>query len=204
LPRLTWHRGAGAGLLGAWGLAVAFGMLLLGAYAAVPGDPGAPPVCWPAGTAVPLDSRRPTLLIFVHPRCPCSRASLDELAMILDRCGDRTAAHALVFRPRRDRPDWVPSALEAALAHIPGLRHRPDRGGEEARRFGAATSGHVLLYDTRGGLIFSGGITPGRGEPGDSRGRAALLGQIMGPEGEGPRHPVFGCSLRGCERIDSG
>jgi hypothetical protein len=190
------HRGAVAGLLGAWGLAVAAGMLLMGAYAARPGDAGAVPARWPAGGAVRLDGRRPTLLIFLHPRCPCSRASLDELAIILDRCGDRVSAHAVVFWARHDREDWVPSPFEAALTDIPGLAAHPDRGGEEARRFGVATSGHVLLFDTRGDLIFSGGITPGRGERGDSEGRAALLGRIMGERGEGPEPPVFGCSLR--------
>jgi hypothetical protein len=144
---------------------------------------------------VRLDGRRPTLLIFLHPRCPCSRASLDELAIILDRCGDRVSAHAVVFRPRPDRGDWLPSPVDAALAEIPGLVVHPDRG-DEARIFGVATSGHVLLFDTRGDLIFSGGITPGRGERWDSAGRAALLGRIMGERGEGPEPPVFGCSLR--------
>ena len=51
-----------------------------------------------------------------------------------------------------------------------GWRCVLDPGGAEARRFGVATSGHVLLYDTRGDLIFSGGITPGRGEQGDNAG----------------------------------
>ena len=70
-----------------------------------------------------------------------------------------------------------------------------DGDGAEARRFGVATSGHVLLYDPRGDLIFSGGITAGRGERGDNRGRAALLGRIMGTGREGLEHPVFGCPL---------
>ena len=196
MSRSTLHRGGVAGLLGAWGLAVTIGMLLMGAYAASPGDVGAVPVRWPAGGAVRLDGRRPTLLIFLHPRCPCSRASLDELAMILDRCGDRASAHAVVFRPRPEWEDWLPSPLDAALAEIPGLAVHPDRGGDEARRFGVTTSGHVLLYDTRGDLVFSGGITPGRGERGDGAGRAVLLGRIMGEREEGPGPPVFGCSLR--------
>jgi hypothetical protein len=189
------HRSV-AGLLGAWGLAVTIGMLLMGAHAASPGDAGSVPARWPAGGAVRLDGRRPTLLIFLHPRCPCSRASLDELAIILDRCGDRVSAHAVVFRPRPEREHWPPSPIDAALAEIPGPAVHPDRGGDEARRFGVATSGHVLLYDTRGDLVFSGGITPGRGERGDSVGRAALLGRITGERRESPEPPVFGCSLR--------
>jgi hypothetical protein len=195
VPGTILRRGDVAGLLAAWGLAVAAGMLLMAAYAAGPGDPGAPPARWPAGTAVPLDGRRATLLIFLHPRCPCSRASLGELAALLDRCGDRVSARAVLFRPRRYREGWFPPDLRAALAAIPGLEVRPDVDGEEALRFAVATSGHVLLYSPRGDLIFGGGITPGRGERGDNLGRAALLGRIMGTGGAGPGCPVFGCPL---------
>jgi hypothetical protein len=189
------QRGDAEGLLAAWGFAAAGGMLLMAAYAADPGDPGAPPARWPAGAAGPLDGRRPTLLIFLHPRCPCSRASLGELAALLDRCGDRVAARAVVFRPRHGREGWFPPDLRADLAEISGLEVSADDDGEEARRFGAATSGHVLVYGPRGDLIFSGGITPGRGERGDNLGRAALLGRIMGKGGAGPGCPVFGCPL---------
>jgi hypothetical protein len=170
-------------------------MLLMTAYAAGPGDPGAPPAHWPAGAAVPLDGRRTTVLIFLHPRCPCSRAGLGELADVLGRCGDRVSARAVVFQPGHDRERWFPLDLRAALAEIPGLEVGMDDGGAEARRFGVATSGHVLLYGPRGDLIFSGGITPGRGERGDNVGRAVLLGRIMGAGRERTEHPVFGCPL---------
>ena len=195
MPRLSRNRRDAAGLLAAWGVVVAIGMLLMGAYTARPGDPGSAPVRWPAGTGLRLDGRRPTLLIFLHPRCPCSRGSLAELATVLDRSGGRVSASAVLWRPRRDRESWVPSDLEAELTNQPGLTVAIDRGGEEARRFGVATSGHVLLYDARGERIFSGGITPGRGERGDNLGRAELLGRIAGTVEEGPEHPVFGCPL---------
>jgi hypothetical protein len=78
---------------------------------------------------------------------------------------------------------------------VPGLEVRTDPGGEEARRFGVATSGHVLVYDPRGALIFSGGITPGRGVPGVGEGRAAWLGRVLGADARCPDDPVFGCPL---------
>lgn len=195
MPATTWPRGNVAGLFATWGLAVVGGMLLMAAYAAAPGEPGSPPARWPKGAAVPLDARRPTLLIFLHPRCPCSRASLAELAALLDRCGDRVAARAVVFRPRRGGGEWSPADLRAGLAEVPGLEVSPDIDGEEARRFAVATSGHVVLYAPRGDRLFSGGITPGRGERGDNLGRAALLGRILGGSGEDPGCPVFGCPL---------
>jgi hypothetical protein len=72
---------------------------------------------------------------------------------------------------------------------------RIDEAGREAARFGATTSGHVLLYDRGGRLRFSGGITASRGHVGDNAGRAALLGLLIHGETERERTPVFGCPL---------
>jgi len=70
-----------------------------------------------------------------------------------------------------------------------------DDDGVEAARFGAATSGQVILYDRDGRLLFSGGITASRGHAGDNDGRDAIVSLLGG--GRGTRHssPVFGCSL---------
>ena len=38
----------------------------------------------------------------------------------------------------------------------------------------AITSGQTLLYDTKGHLVFSGGITGGRGHEGDNTGRESI------------------------------
>jgi hypothetical protein len=70
-----------------------------------------------------------------------------------------------------------------------------DHDGVEARRFGAATSGQVILYDARGTLLFSGGITPARGHSGDSTGRDAILALLIDGSSEASETPVFGCSL---------
>jgi hypothetical protein len=118
-----------------------------------------------------------------------------ELATVLDRCSERVTAHAVVFQPRHDREDWLPPDFRTSLAEIPSLGVCLDPDGEEARRFGVETSGHVLLYDDQGHLLFSGGITSGRGEQGDNVGQAALLGRIIGMREEGPASPVFGCPL---------
>lgn len=195
MPETTSRRFGAAGWLTVWGSAVALGMLLMAAYASAPGEPGAAPARWPAGAAVPLDGRRPTLLIFLHPRCPCSLASLDELAVLLVRCGDRVAARAVVVGPADGGGGWFPPSLRATLAGIPGLAVSADPGGVEARRFAVTTSGHVLLYGPGGERLFSGGITPGRGERGDNLGRSALFGRIMGGGRDGPEPPVFGCPL---------
>ena len=66
-------------LLGVWSIAVVAGLALLTEFDTAPGAQGSPPRDWPAGGSAQLDRSRPTLLMFAHPRCPCTRASLDEL-----------------------------------------------------------------------------------------------------------------------------
>ena len=59
------------------------------------------------------------------------------------------------------------------------LRGFQDISGDEARRFGAATSGEALLYSPSGKLLFHGGITPSRGHEGGSVGRDALVRCVL-------------------------
>jgi hypothetical protein len=70
-----------------------------------------------------------------------------------------------------------------------------DVDGLEARSFGAATSGQTLLYDKRGALLFSGGITGARAHQGDNVGRRSLVALLNGGPNERPGTSVFGCSL---------
>ncbi len=181
-------------LLATWGAVVVSGILFLEAYAARPGDAGTPTGRWLAESRIPLDHRRATLLIFLHPHCPCSRASIGELAYIMDRCRDRLSVHAILLgTPFLDR--WGRSEIERDLAGLPDVHVYADPGGVEARRFSVATSGHALLYDARGRLVFSGGITAARGHAGDNYGRAAVLDRILNEEGRRAGGPVFGCPL---------
>jgi hypothetical protein len=90
---------------------------------------------------------------------------------------------------------WV-AVVVLGILYLDAHATQPgDGGGVEARRFRVATSGHVLLYDVRGLLIFSGGITAARGHRGDSYGRAAVHDRILNPEGTRSGSPVFGCPL---------
>src|SRR5580704_15703661 len=84
-------------LLATWGAVVVSGILFLEADAARTGDGGTPAGRWLAGSRIQLDDRRSTLLIFLHPHCPCSRASVGELAYIVDRCRDRVSVHAILL-----------------------------------------------------------------------------------------------------------
>src|SRR4051794_14080532 len=67
----------------AWGLLVGGGLLGLGALEARPGDPGDSARAWPAEGRIARVEGRSNLILWVHPRCPCSRASLDALGRLV-------------------------------------------------------------------------------------------------------------------------
>ncbi len=117
--------------------------------------------------------------------------------MLITRARDRLAAHVLLVHPPGSPPEWSTTNLGRQAALVTGVGVTRDLDGTESRRFGAATSGQVVVYDDAGRLRFSGGITPSRGHEGDNAGRNAILALISR---RGPRIAttrVFGCSLFG-------
>src|SRR5690606_38814592 len=60
----------------AWAVVVLVGTGWLVQYASAPGPASEVPAAWPAGSAIALHPAKPTLVVLVHPKCPCSRASL--------------------------------------------------------------------------------------------------------------------------------
>ena len=64
-----------------WAAAVAIGWRLILDYEFKPESPNLAVATswWPADTSLMIAPNRPTLLFFVHPKCPCTRASLAEL-----------------------------------------------------------------------------------------------------------------------------
>src|SRR5207244_3426685 len=130
------------------------------------------------------------------PQCPCSRATIGELALIMAR-HPKVDAYVLFYAPESEANGWVRTDLWRDAARIPGVRIVEDRAGVEIRRFGASTSGQALLYDSRGKLLFNGGITSSRGHSGPNDGRESIVSWIEGDTAPRSRTPVFGCSLLG-------
>lgn len=179
----------------AWGAAVCAGMGVLVDHAVRPGPTGAVPALWPAASRVPGPGARPVLLMFAHPRCPCTRASLAALERTLARCPDCAAVTILVARPAGSDPSWDTAGLPILEAAVPGVAVMTDEGGAEALRFGARVSGHTVVYGRDGRLAYSGGITAARGHEGDNEGFAAVVALLSGRRAGRAVAPVFGCAL---------
>jgi hypothetical protein len=196
-PR-AWRKAILPAAVALWAAAAAGGSALLWRYEAAPCPAAAAPAHWPTGAGVTTDGRRHTLVMLLHPHCPCSRATVRELAVVMAAAAERLRAHVLFVRPDGVPAGWEQTDTWRDAAAIPGVTVADDEAGGEAARFGAATSGQAVLYDPAGRLVFRGGITPARGHSGDNAGRGAILAIVNGSAGQGEPHeaPVFGCPLR--------
>src|SRR5207248_10565652 len=131
-----------------------------------------------------------TLVMFAHPRCPCTRASIEELNRLLARCQGKLATRVLFFQPSNYPPEWSRGSLWKSAEAIPGVIAQRDLDGLEARRFGAETSGFVVLYSASGHLLFRGGITGSRGHAGDNTGMEAIISLVNGERAGNSQTPV--------------
>jgi hypothetical protein len=184
-------------LLGAtWLAALALGARTMFKYETTAGPVGLVSSNWPAVSLVHRDTDKPTLLMLAHPHCPCTRASIGELAQIMAHAVGRVNAYVIFVKPPGAAADWDDTDLRRSAAAIPGVTVLTDENGTEAARFGAETSGHTLVFDREGTLVFSGGITASRGHAGGNAGESAVLAVLNGETIAGSRTPVFGCSLQ--------
>lgn len=188
-PRQAWIL---AGLC-VWVTVVGAGMCGLAVYSSRSGIAANPPVSTtlPAGTI----NHKYRLLMFAHPRCPCTAASVSELARLMSRCTNEVEATVYFFRPEHESDSWVTGTLWNSAVAIPGVRAEIDPHGQAAVQFGSTTSGQVLLYDSTGQLRFQGGITQGRGHEGDNAGKLTIMSIVRGDRTSVDHSPVYGCAF---------
>lgn len=179
-----------------WIAVVVAGMGFLYRYKNTPGAAATPPAGWPEGSTISRAARRPTLVMLAHPRCPCTRASLAELARLMTDAGPLDA-HVLFLKPAEMADGWERTDLWQRAREIPGVEVASDIDGREAARFGATVSGQVVLYDATGRLLFRGGITGARGHEGDNLGRSRIVSLLRTGTADARQSRVFGCSLTG-------
>jgi hypothetical protein len=178
-----------------WVGVVGSGTIGMTLYSYSPGDSGQAPIAWPTESQIPFDAGRPTLVMFAHPRCPCTRASLGELEVLLAQCPGQLSACVVFLKPADTITNWEKTDLWRTANSIPGVTVYTDNDGTEAHRFCAETSGQTLLYDRSGTLRFQGGITFSRGHAGDNPGRSAVQELLREGHAGQIKTPVFGCSL---------
>lgn len=165
---------------------------------------------WPESSEIERRDLSPHLLVFVHPYCPCTRASLKNLK---DHVQSKRL-NVTVVQLRSTRFDGIYSPI-SAIEEV--IRERDwnlvfDTDGVEARKFGVVTSGECLLFAPSGELVFSGGVTALRGHSGTNKSLSTLIAHIDALEAnttpslvklipknqmikEFEKFPTFGCPL---------
>src|SRR5438132_6850827 len=89
-----------------WAAIVAAGFAYVLEYETTPGDSDVPPTHWPAGSSLVPRPNRVNLVLAAHPRCPCTRATIDELAELMAQERQVIVAHVLVFKPGKSESGW--------------------------------------------------------------------------------------------------
>jgi hypothetical protein len=196
-----------------WLFSIVIGLFILAKHENTPGIATTPPVIWPADSNLMRSEKLPTLIMFGHPHCPCTRASIGELALLMARCQGKLEARVLFIKPAGMPDNWEKTDLWQSAQIIPGVSVQTDSNGVEANRFQALTSGQTVLYDTNGRLLFQGGITMSRGHSGDNAGRSAITeivnrtavvdADIDRGKVEKVSTAVFGCSLCRTDKSDN-
>ena len=150
---------------------------------------------WPVMTTSLPASKTFRIVLFAHPCCPCTRATLEELNESLTRLPKDTSVSIVFVTAGLAESDVAGSPNVALARQLSGVQVRFDCTGEEARRLNATVSGEVFAFDRAGRLVFQGGLTPGRGHQGESAGQKRLEQLASGLAHEPCTAPVFGCHL---------
>ena len=181
-------------LIALWVALMLAANLALSNYAATAGEQTAAPARRPA--VLPrAEVEAFELHAFMHPHCPCSRATLWELAEFSAAAGPAMHIHVHFVTPEHPVDAWHSSDLWNIARSIPRAVSLADPGGHKARAVGAWTSGHVVVYDRAGDLRFVGGLTASRGHQGESRGLHVLEALVRHGDCERGDAPVYGCEL---------
>ncbi len=178
----------------AWLAALSGGFLCLVNYSTKPAKNIDQLDCWPETTALAFGQGEYTLVMFVHPRCPCTKASLNQLERVIDRVGkDRVDLKIVVFRPAGKTADWSDTHLRKKAEQLTANVF-DDLDAQEAKKFEVNTSGYLLCFNKEKQRIFGGGITGSRGHEGENRGADSIV-CIMNRKPAEQRFPVFGCQI---------
>lgn len=176
-----------------WLILAIAGMASLSVYESKAEPEIGAPKNWPSRATIARDNGY-TLVLAVHPQCPCTAATVEELALLLARCPEMSV-DVLFLQPKGFSENWTKSAFWKRIDEMPRTHCIIDPSGATASLFHAETSGQVALYSQAGELLFEGGLTAARGHGGDNIGVDSIVA-IASHQSPATRHTnVFGCSL---------
>jgi hypothetical protein len=151
---------------------------------------------FPQVSNVQLAHGRQNIVMFLHPGCPCSEATVDEFHELMREGEKDSVGTVVLYMPPEKEAEWSLAPIIQSVKRIRNVTIEYDTDGSQAETFGVTTSGHVLIYDGRGVLQFTGGITGSRGHTGDNHYFDLAKQCILARRAKYTTTPVFGCALR--------
>jgi hypothetical protein len=178
-----------------WALVAGCLMFGLELYEGRPGPKTPLAASWPGSKQAVSKSEKPTLVMFCHPQCPCTRASLEQLDKLVSANQGKLNVIFYFVQPAGEPDSWVKTDTWDHARRIPDATAYIDLKGQQVHRFGVATSGETILYSPEGKELFRGGVTPSRGHEGGCKAVDAVADYLAGKEMSLRSAPVFGCPL---------
>ena len=178
-----------------WIVVLILGFGAMAWYKQQPGPVGKIQSHWPQNVSQPLNPFRHNLVLFAHPGCSCTYASIVELEKLLVSHKNKFNVQIYFYYPSDKTKEWTNSTSKTYALKLPNTEVIDDRGGEFARRFGALTSGQAILYSPEGKLVFAGGLTETRGHIGESEGTRSIASAIETGQSLIKSTSTFGCIL---------
>lgn len=183
------------GFLFAWIIAITAGYFVLVNYSTTPKESIPAKQQWPDDVPLERDATRPTLVMFLHPKCPCSTASLRMYELAIGEHMDGMQTWFVFTKPSNEPDSWCGGMVWEMAAEVPQSKRFVDVDGRIAARYGALCSGETYIYGADGRLLFHGGTTGSRGHEGDCIGTEAIHAIVRGQSPKRSTSPVFGCQL---------
>ena len=183
-----------------WIAVLVIGTTISATYESKPGDQGSAPAFAVSKQDVEeanLSKTKFHILMFVHPKCPCSGSSMSELCNLMENFPDLKAT-VFFYKPATAKSGWEQTELWKKASSVKNITLKTDIDGQKAKSYNVVTSGEVLLYNANERLVFSGGITGARGHVGENEGEDALekiLNREYSTATKKFSAPVFGCRI---------
>ena len=174
-------------------------LLLVGAvclqfrYDSVPGVAAPSKPDWPSTSNIKYSTATNTLVMVLHPHCPCSRASLQQVSTMKNH-GNSFKCIFLFYTPSRFASGWEKTDIWNQASEIPGAELVSDIDGRETRKFSGFTSGQTYIFDRNGQLRYSGGLTEGRGHQGECQNLDAAV-KALSSDSAATSGAVYGCPV---------
>jgi hypothetical protein len=178
-----------------WATAIFAGARSLLRYENTPGREGSASSAWPSKSQIKRMPGKFSLVMLLHPDCPCSQASVTELGRLMAQLHGSLAADIVFVNPGLRTQNIQTASLWKRAAAMPDAAVFNDGLGRETALFGGAVSGEAMLYDPQGKLMFHGGITASRGHEGDNPGSDSIRALVRGETHIAGHTLTFGCSL---------